>query len=374
MDGVPTVAVLVGPSGLSAREWERWADERGTVRIGEGTTAELCAAWVVKAAVVAVPHAEGWLAAPLGIPAALVVDRLAAMTRYDFDATWRTLPADTSRPAAVAAHAVLLRRFTDTPLSPAPATVRAFADLLPEHRWPTLLVCRDRPTADPNWLVGAVRAVEPLIAAVPELAVGIVASEAEYVAFTDRPDGTRHQTLAREGHVPVVGVPTDELVTRLTAVGLKPPPSHTLNQLTADGLSQEAATAFVDTAKAVANADESANSKAERFLFEHLNAHPPTAGLFELNVELPFRHGKRPGEADLIARRLKVVVEIDGMYWHLNPEQYRRDRRKDWLYQTHGYLVLRFLAEDVTDDLPDILAAVTHAVALRTPITPHGAT
>ena len=56
---------------------------------------------------------------------------------------------------------------------------------------------------------------------------------------------------------------------------------------------------------------------------------------------------------------------MDGGYYHLNPEQYRRDRRKDWLYQRHGYLVLRFLAEDVVDDLEAILNTILDAVALR---------
>jgi very-short-patch-repair endonuclease len=51
----------------------------------------------------------------------------------------------------------------------------------------------------------------------------------------------------------------------------------------------------------------------------------------------------------------------------LNQDQYRRDRRKDWLYQRHGYLVLRFLAEDVVDDLESILATIVEAVAFRLP-------
>ncbi|HJZ56059.1 MAG TPA: DUF559 domain-containing protein, partial [Gemmataceae bacterium] len=65
--------------------------------------------------------------------------------------------------------------------------------------------------------------------------------------------------------------------------------------------------------------------------------------------------------------RPKVVVEVDGGHYHLNPDQYRRDRHKDWLYQRHGYLVLRFLAEDVVDDLESILNTIVEAVALRLP-------
>lgn len=378
--GVPTLAVLVGPAGLAMREWLQWAVavDRTVARSTGNRPSELSAAWVAEALPVAVRSAEAWLAPLLGMPARAVADRLGGMTRYDFDTIWRSLPTDTARPAAVAAHAVFARRFGNTSaladLSPA-AAVRALTELVPEDHWPTLLVARDRPSADPNWLAGAVRAVEPLIAAVPRLAVGVVASEAEYVAFTDRPDGTRHQALAREGFVPVLGVSAADLVGRLKSAGLDAP-AATLGQLAADGLSEEAAAAFVETAKAVANRSETeARSAAERVLFEKLNTHPPTAGFFRLNVELPFRHGNRPGEADLVAERLKVVVEVDGAYWHLTADQYRRDRRKDWLYQRHGYLILRFLAEDVVEQLSEIVTTVTDAVALRTtPADPRGAT
>ncbi len=59
------------------------------------------------------------------------------------------------------------------------------------------------------------------------------------------------------------------------------------------------------------------------------------------------------------------MVEVDGRYYHLTPERYRADRRKDWLYQRHGYLVLRVLAEDVVEDLEAIVATVAEAVAFR---------
>jgi very-short-patch-repair endonuclease len=63
--------------------------------------------------------------------------------------------------------------------------------------------------------------------------------------------------------------------------------------------------------------------------------------------------------------QLKLVVEVDGGHYHLNPHQYRRDRRKDVLYQRHGYLVLRFLAEDVVEDLETILTTILDVVSLR---------
>lgn len=73
-----------------------------------------------------------------------------------------------------------------------------------------------------------------------------------------------------------------------------------------------------------------------------------------------------------MAERLNLVVEVDGSYYHLTREQYRRDRRKDVSYQRHGYHVLRFLAEDVVDDLPGVLSAILEAVAYRRAASPGG--
>ena len=92
---------------------------------------------------------------------------------------------------------------------------------------------------------------------------------------------------------------------------------------------------------------------------------PETAGLFHSNRPLAFRHGHKPAEADLVAESLKLVVEVDGGHYHLTPDQYRRDRRKDWLYQRHGYAVLRFLAEDVASDPGPALDSILEAVAFR---------
>jgi hypothetical protein len=46
-------------------------------------------------------------------------------------------------------------------------------------------------------------------------------------------------------------------------------------------------------------------------------------------------------------------------------EAYRRDRRKDLLLQENGYLVLRFLAEDVGKRLDAVLDAILRALAHR---------
>lgn len=62
----------------------------------------------------------------------------------------------------------------------------------------------------------------------------------------------------------------------------------------------------------------------------------------------------------------RLIIELDGGYYHLQDQTaYRRDRRKDWEYQRHGYLVLRFLSEDVVARLEEILETILAAVAYR---------
>jgi hypothetical protein len=107
---------------------------------------------------------------------------------------------------------------------------------------------------------------------------------------------------------------------------------------------------------------DAANSEAERRLFAALSADPRTADLFALNVALDFQFGNRPAEADLYARSLGLVIEIDGWHHFQNPANYRRDRRKDWTYRRHDYRVHRELAEDVMTDLPAVLDRIARAV------------
>ena len=60
-----------------------------------------------------------------------------------------------------------------------------------------------------------------------------------------------------------------------------------------------------------------------------------------------------------------MAVELDGSQHLADPVAYRRDRRKDQLLQENGYLVLRFLAEDVGRELDLVLDAVIRALGYR---------
>lgn len=107
-----------------------------------------------------------------------------------------------------------------------------------------------------------------------------------------------------------------------------------------------------------------ARSAAEAALLEALEGTPATAGQFELNGRLAVRFGAGAIEVDLLARRDRIAIEVDG-YHHFDLDAYRRDRRKDLLLQTHGYVVIRVLADDVVQDAGPAVNAVCQALAFR---------
>ena len=70
-------------------------------------------------------------------------------------------------------------------------------------------------------------------------------------------------------------------------------------------------------------------------------------------------------EVDLLCADARVAVELDGAQHLADRVAYRRDRRKDQLLQENGYLVLRFLAEDVGKELDMVLDAILRALSGR---------
>ena len=70
-------------------------------------------------------------------------------------------------------------------------------------------------------------------------------------------------------------------------------------------------------------------------------------------------------EVDLLCADSRVVVEIDGAQHLADPVAYRRDRRKDQLLQENGYLVLRYLAEDLAKELDSVLDGILRSLSSR---------
>ncbi len=106
-----------------------------------------------------------------------------------------------------------------------------------------------------------------------------------------------------------------------------------------------------------------ARSATEAFLYRRLETLETTRGCFQLNAQLPIPFcGNGTMEVDLVCHELRLAVELDGAQHFADLTAYRRDRRKDALLQEGGYMVLRFLAEDVREQLGDVLDGVLRAL------------
>ncbi|MBI5556232.1 MAG: DEAD/DEAH box helicase family protein [Deltaproteobacteria bacterium] len=142
-----------------------------------------------------------------------------------------------------------------------------------------------------------------------------------------------------------------------------------VRRLIRDGVETPLATLFLHATRLVsaeAEGADRARSASEAFLYQRLETLPRTAGRFRLNRELPIPFdGRGRMEVDLLDAASRVAIEVDGAQHLADPEAYRRDRRKDLLLQENGYLVLRFLAEDIGTHLVEVLDAIVRALTNR---------
>lgn len=141
----------------------------------------------------------------------------------------------------------------------------------------------------------------------------------------------------------------------------------TVRRLVRDGVDAPLANLFVHVARPVtpdAEGIDRARSATEAFLYRRLQTLPETKGRFLLNAALPIPFdGEGKMEVDLLCAEARLAIELDGMQHLESPEAYRRDRRKDRLLQENGYLVLRFLADDVGKHLDEVLDAILRSLA-----------
>jgi len=142
-----------------------------------------------------------------------------------------------------------------------------------------------------------------------------------------------------------------------------------VQRLVRDGVDSPLANLFVHAARTVAADAEGvdrARSATEAFLFRRLESLPETAGRFRLNIALPIAFdGWGQMEVDLICADARVAIELDGAQHLCGVDAYRHDRRKDLMLQENGYIVLRFLAEDVGKRLDAVLDAILRTLSHR---------
>ena len=146
-----------------------------------------------------------------------------------------------------------------------------------------------------------------------------------------------------------------------------------VRRLVRDGVGIPLANLFVQAARFIPPELEGARrarSATEAFLYRRLETLPETKARFQLNAELPIAFDSLARmEVDLLCPASRLVVEIDGPQHLADPAAYRRDRRKDQLLQENGYLVLRFLAEDVARELDAVLDGILRSLSHRRRLT-----
>lgn len=139
-----------------------------------------------------------------------------------------------------------------------------------------------------------------------------------------------------------------------------------VQRLIRDGVDEPLAKLFVHAARPIAteaSGAERARSSSEAFLLRRLQTLEATRDQFRLNQTLPIPFdGWGNMEVDFLHASLPLVIEHDGGQHFDNEDAYRRDRRKDALLQEHGYLVLRFLVQDVGAKLDHVLDATLRAI------------
>ncbi len=385
-DGLPTVSVLLGPVGAALRAWRVWISS-GNRPVIAGSAAE-----VLKVANLYTQSADrerdlfgdscAFLAAHIGRPVAELQATVSAMTRQDLDVFFSAnegqLPAtEATRLARRVLEAVIesVPPKTENWLASANeplAVLSGLASLIPTEALPALVLHPPSSTRMQDWFETAGAAAVAVATRVPTLPLAIAIPPDVWANYLTTAPESRVKATLREGTVEIPVLNQSGVERVLAQAGIQPTAiSPTLMPVIASGVPEAFATALATSSAAPVQAateqdDDEARSAAERFLFQFLELLPDTAGRFELNTSPGFRFRSRAAEIDLLSPELRIAIEIDGYYHFRDADGYRRDREKDWELQRHGFLVLRFLADDIIPRLEEVRDRILAAVALQT--------
>jgi very-short-patch-repair endonuclease len=106
----------------------------------------------------------------------------------------------------------------------------------------------------------------------------------------------------------------------------------------------------------------SESTDAERLMWGALRAHRLEGAGFKRQV--PFG----PYVVDFVCHAAKLVVEVDGGQ-HYEPENLKRDARRDAYLASQGFRVLRFNNHDVLSNRQGVLQTVASALAAAPSLT-----
>lgn len=418
--GRPIVSTLVGPVALAVRLWRHWSRSAGRPAVVVDTPDAECilSRWLdgVLGSRNLIAEAEEFIARKLHQPRTLL--GLTGKTLHELQMMFEraALEGDGTSAGPLARRLLESRAtgqlvssetiagwFSEGGLTAADRLARcwtAVADLLPPGGVPALLLVPGRlddgaSSADVAEADRMARRAAGLVTRVPSAAVGVALSADAFQQYLTETAESFSKAVLRESVLHAAG-DSAEQIRQAVETRLGRPSGDLLplfERLAHHGASAELVDRFAEAlawsetphratvscesassgenvgyleGAAVPAAPESAaRSAAEAFLFELLEHTPDLSGLFELNAAPGFSFGGRPAEIDLACLPLRIAVEIDGYYHFTDPDGYRRDRRKDVELQRQGYLVLRFLAEDVVARMEEVCESIRAAVRWR---------
>lgn len=375
--GIPTLSVLIGSSAHGTALWRAWALARGRswlrvepeapAVVQDAARAWLAQTWILKRLVdYAAPHLE--------LPPRRILDVLQGAPGQERAHVIERMLSVVSSPSVerLCRHVLVDGRDGETTPLDAGSARRLVQGL-----------ARVEGVQAPGLLFLDFEAVEKTAAALADLAercpgvpIGWAIPAAAFQKGIESRPGSRARTLCLEGLVFVDGACGMDL-RQGAGSGVETETEDITGAENAQRAEEEVVDGPADRDPSTLAPEEragqqgwedaeEARSAAEAFLFQRLESLPQTAGLFELNGTLaaPWGpHGR--AEVDLLCRSRGLAVEIDGYHHFCSPDGYRRDRQKDVLLQQQGFLVLRFLAEDVVSGLETILDTILTSLRWR---------
>jgi hypothetical protein len=385
--GTPTISVLVGPIMPSLHLFSCWAETRGrpvvSVRLEKAELEAVIVPWVDE---LVQKHDLGaaavqWLAQRLNRDAGGLAWSLRLMTSHELGVFLElSLPLESGTSVEIIGRRLI--EYAATGIEPGSSRLAPNLDLLLEgygRPWihvfsavgelieldclPVLVMSLAKPSVCE--LERIARLLAELAVAQPRSGLVLLVQQDLFVSCVRLAPASRAKALLLES---IVTLDREDLsITAGSNSTSVESGESTLDNSVANALESAISDLqFTESASDNDDDDDDARSAAERFVLERLKSVAETAGLFELNATLDFYFGSnRWIEIDLAASTLKLAIEVDGYHHFLDPEAFRRDRRKDLALQKHGYLVVRVLAEDVVERLEEVMDTILATVAFR---------
>jgi very-short-patch-repair endonuclease len=105
-------------------------------------------------------------------------------------------------------------------------------------------------------------------------------------------------------------------------------------------------------------------SSGERLLWDKLEADSELQGLFRCNQPTKTKCNTTH-LVDFVCGDPKLVIEVDGYYWHKSQYNFAHDRHRDYELQLSGYRVLRLPHDEVMADISRAVEKIRSLVRMR---------